>query len=184
MLASSLPVAAAKRCSLAGSPSPGNTGPSRASRHAFELIAVATVSTSAAEAKQYGFLKSSDAITLDRERLLTDAKADVIALADAKERGEWRRPRRRHSVARRRRSPGLEQQVDNLKLQGKASEHDAIIAGKLAYVLTGGDCSPLDTLTEQNILDLEREAFLSLCGMEKSQQRMEGPLNTGKPLRN
>jgi 3-hydroxyacyl-CoA dehydrogenase len=160
-------------------------GPFAASRHAFELIAVATVSTSAEQAKQYGFLKPSDAVTLDRERLLNDAKADAIALADARDRGEWRPPTPPTFQL-----PGeggrlvLEQQVDNLKLQGKASEHDAIIAGKLAFVLTGGACSPLNTLTEQDILDLEREAFLSLCGMEKSQQRMEALLTTGKPLRN
>ncbi len=160
-------------------------GPFAASRHAFEIVAVATVSTSAAQAKQLGFLKPSDAITLDRERLLTDAKADALALAAAKDRGEWQPP-----TPPTFRLPGeggrlvLEQVVDNLRLQGKASEHDAVIASKLAYVLTGGNCSPLDALTEQDILDLEREAFLSLCGMEKSQARMEALLTTGKPLRN
>jgi 3-hydroxyacyl-CoA dehydrogenase len=78
----------------------------------------------------------------------------------------------------------LEQVADNLRLQGKASEHDLIVSSKLAYVLTGGDCSPLDALTEQYLLDLEREAFLSLCGMPKTQARMEALLKTGKPLRN
>ena len=78
----------------------------------------------------------------------------------------------------------LEQVVDNLRLQGKASEHDAVVASKLAYVLTGGNCSPLDTLTEQQVLDLEREAFVSLAGMPKTQERMEALLKTGKPLRN
>jgi 3-hydroxyacyl-CoA dehydrogenase len=160
-------------------------GPFAASRHAFELIAVATVSTSAAEAQQYGFLRTSDAITLDRERLLADAKRDALALADRRDRGDWRPPEPPTF-----RLPGaggrlvLEQVVDNLRLQGKASEHDAVVAGKLAYVLTGGDCSPLDTLSEQQILDLEREAFLSLCGLPKSQDRMEALLTTGKPLRN
>ncbi len=70
------------------------------------------------------------------------------------------------------------------KLQGKASEHDVVVASQLAYVLTGGDCSPLDELTEQDILDLEREASSSLCGMEKTQERMAALLTTGKPLRN
>ncbi|WIG57282.1 MAG: 3-hydroxyacyl-CoA dehydrogenase/enoyl-CoA hydratase family protein [Ktedonobacterales bacterium] len=160
-------------------------GPFAASRHAFEIIAVATVATSAFDAQQYGFLRTSDNVTLDRERLLADAKDDALALADARDRGEWRpvTPSTFHL-------PGaggrlvLEQVADNLRLQGKASEHDAVIAGKLAYVLTGGDCSPLDELTEQRILDLEREAFLSLCGMPKTQERIEAILKTGKPLRN
>ena len=160
-------------------------GPFSASRHAFELLAVATVATSAFDAQQYGFLNKSDGITLDRERLLADAKADAIALAEAKARGEWRPP-----VPPTFQLPGvggrlvLEQVVEGLRLQGKASEHDAIVSGKLAFVLTGGNCSPLDTLSEQDILDLEREAFVSLCGMPKTQERMEYTLRTGRPLRN
>ncbi len=160
-------------------------GPFAPARHAFEIIAVATVSTSAEDARQYGFLKKSDAVTLDRERLLEDATADAIALAEAKARGEWAVPepptfRPAGAGAR----LVLEQQVDNLVLQGKATAHDAVVAGKLAWVLTGGDHSPLDTLTEQDMLDLEREAFLSLCGMPATQARMDHMLKTGKPLRN
>jgi 3-hydroxyacyl-CoA dehydrogenase len=160
-------------------------GPFPASRHAFEIIAVATVATSAADAVQYGFLKKTDAVTLDRERLLTDAKADALELADAKDRGEWRPPTPPSF-----RLPGaggrlvLEQVVDGLYQQGKATQYDAVVAGKLAYVLTGGDCSVLDTLSEQDILDLEREAFVSLCGNQQTQDRMEALLKTGKPLRN
>ena len=160
-------------------------GPFPAVRHAFELVAVATVSTSAAEAQTYGFLRRDDAVTLDRERVLADAKADALALADKKDRGEWQPP-----TPPTFRLPGaggrlvLEQVADNLRLQGKASEHDQVVVSKLAYVLTGGNCSPLDELTEQDILNLEREAFLSLCGMPKTQQRMEHLLKTGKPLRN
>jgi len=78
----------------------------------------------------------------------------------------------------------LEQQIDNMLLTEKISEHDGVIARHLARVLTGGDCSPIVPLTEQQILDLEREAFLSLCGMEKTQERMQAILMTGKPLRN
>jgi 3-hydroxyacyl-CoA dehydrogenase len=160
-------------------------GPFAAARHAFEIIAVATVSTSAAEARQYGFLRQTDAITLDRERLLADAKADALALADKRDRGEWKPPEpptfRLPGVGGR---LALVQGVDNLRLQGKVSEHDQVVASKLAYVLTGGDCSPLDVLTEQQILDLEREAFVSLCGMRKTQERIEYTLRTGKPLRN
>ncbi|HEV2457032.1 MAG TPA: 3-hydroxyacyl-CoA dehydrogenase/enoyl-CoA hydratase family protein, partial [Ktedonobacterales bacterium] len=164
------------------SPEHGPFGPAR---HAFEIMAVATVATSAEDAKQYGFLRKSDGITLDRERLLDDAKTDALALAEKKDRGEWRPPTPPtfHLPG-----PGgrlaLEQSVEGLRLQGKASEHDAVVAGKLAYVLTGGDCSPLDELSEQYILDLEREAFVSLCGMPKTQERIEAVLKTGRPVRN
>jgi 3-hydroxyacyl-CoA dehydrogenase len=78
----------------------------------------------------------------------------------------------------------LEQQIDNLLLMGKVSEHDAVVGRQLARVLTGGECSPITPITEQQVLDLEREAFLSLCGMEKTQDRMQAILMTGKPLRN
>lgn len=78
----------------------------------------------------------------------------------------------------------MEQQVDNLRLLGRISAHDAVVSGKLAYVLTGGEHAPVETLTEQDILDLEREAFLSLCGTPATQARMEHTLKTGKPLRN
>ena len=78
----------------------------------------------------------------------------------------------------------LEQQIENLLITGKISEHDAVIARHLARVVTGGECSPIAPITEQQVLDLEREAFLSLCGMEKSQDRIPSFLMTGKPLRN
>ena len=78
----------------------------------------------------------------------------------------------------------LEQQIENLLLIGKISEHDAVIGRHLALVVTGGECSPVTPVTEQYVLDLEREAFLSLAGMEKSQDRMQSILMTGKPLRN
>ncbi len=160
-------------------------GPFAPARHAFEIIAVATVATSAEDARQYGFLKKTDGVTLDRERLLEDAKADAIALAEAKARGEWKAPEA--PTFRPAGSGGrlvLEQVVDNLRLQGKATEHDAVVAGKLAWVLTGGDHSPLETLSEQDMLDLEGEAFLSLCGMPATQARIDHMLKTGKPLRN
>jgi 3-hydroxyacyl-CoA dehydrogenase len=78
----------------------------------------------------------------------------------------------------------LEQQVENMRLAGKISEHDAVIGNHLARVVTGGNCSPTIPVTEQYVLDLEREAFLSLCGMEKTQERMQAILTSGKPLRN
>src|SRR6266496_643466 len=72
----------------------------------------------------------------------------------------------------------------DLLLTGKVSEHDAVVGRHLARVVTGGECSPVTPVTEQHVLDLEREAFLSLAGTEKSQDRMQAILMTGKPLRN
>jgi 3-hydroxyacyl-CoA dehydrogenase len=160
-------------------------GPFPAVRHSFETIVVATVATSAYDAMSYGFLRKNDAITWDRERLLADAKTDALALAEAKDKGTWRKPA---SPTFRLPGPGgrlvLEQVAEGLKLQGKASEHDVVVSSHLASVLTGGNCSPLDILSEQDILDLEREAFVELCKFEKTQERMAALLTTGKALRN
>ncbi len=160
-------------------------GPFTPARRAFEIIAVATVSTSALEAQELRFLRKSDAITVNRDLLLRDAKADALRLAEAKEAGTWQPAQPTMMILP---GPGarmvLEQQIDNLLLMGKVSEHDAVVGHHLARVLTGGDCSPVTPITEQQVLDLEREAFLSLCGMEKTQDRMQAILMTGKPLRN
>ena len=161
-------------------------GPFTPSRRAFETIAFATVSTSAAEAQDLRFLRKSDAITINRDLLLRDAKADALRLAEAKEAGQWKPPQPPLLLL-----PGvgarmvLEQQIDNLLLAGnKVSEHDAVIGRHLAKVLTGGNCSPITPVTEQHVLDLEREAFLSLAGTPKSQDRMQSMLMSGKLLRN
>jgi len=160
-------------------------GPFTPSRRAFEIIAVATVSTSAAEAQELRFLRKTDAITVNRDLLLRDAKADAIRLAEARAQGKWQPPQPPQMILP---GPGarlvLEQQVDNLLLTRKVSEHDAVIARHLAKVLTGGDASPITPVTEQHVLDLEREAFLSLAGTEKTQERIQSFLMTGKPLRN
>ena len=160
-------------------------GPFTPVRKAFETIAFATVSTSAVEAQELRFLRKTDAITVNRDLLLRDAKADAIKLADAQAAGKWQPAQPQQLLL-----PGagarlvLEQQIEGLLITGKISEHDAIVARHLARVLTGGDCSPVEPVTEQYVLDLEREAFLSLCGMEKTQERMQAILMTGKPLRN
>jgi 3-hydroxyacyl-CoA dehydrogenase len=154
-------------------------------RKAFETIAVATVSTSAAEAQSLRFLRKSDAITVNRDLLLRDAKADALRLAEAREAGQWQPQKPQMLLLP---GPGarmvLEQQIDNMLQLGTISEHDAVIGRELARVLTGGECSPITPLSEQQVLDLEREAFLKLCGMEKTQERMQAILLTGKPLRN
>ncbi len=160
-------------------------GPFTPVRKAFETIAFATVSTSAVEAQELRFLRKTDTITVNRDLLLRDARADAIKLADAQAAGKWQPAQPQQLLL-----PGagarlvIEQQVEGLLITGKISEHDAIVARHLARVLTGGDCSPVEPVTEQYVLDLEREAFLSLCGMEKTQERMQALLMTGKPLRN
>jgi 3-hydroxyacyl-CoA dehydrogenase len=160
-------------------------GPFTPSRRAFETIAFATVSTSAAEAQELRFLRKSDPITVNRDLLLRDAKADALRLAGAREAGTWQPAQAPMLLLP---GPGarmvLEQQIENLLLTGKVSEHDAVVGRHLARVVTGGECSPVTPVTEQYVLDLEREAFLSLAGMEKSQDRMQSILMTGKLLRN
>jgi 3-hydroxyacyl-CoA dehydrogenase len=162
-----------------------NGGPFTASGRIFGIIAMATVSTSALEAQELRFLQKTDVITINRDLLLRDAKADAIKLAEAKAAGTWQPSQPSLLLL-----PGpsgrliLEQQVENMLLMGKISEHDAEIGRHLAYVVTGGNCSPITPVTEQYVLDLEREAFLSLCGMEKTRERIQAVLTAGKPLRN
>jgi 3-hydroxyacyl-CoA dehydrogenase len=160
-------------------------GPFAPARKVFETIAFATVSTSAAEAQELRFLRKSDAITVNRDLVLRDAKADALKLAQARAAGAWQPGQPAMLLLP---GPGarmvLEQQVENLLLVGKISEHDAVVARQLARVVTGGETSPITPLTEQQVLDLEREAFLSLLGTEKTRERMQAFLMTGKPLRN
>jgi 3-hydroxyacyl-CoA dehydrogenase len=148
----------------------------------FETIAMAKVSTSAAEARTMGFFRPSDSITMNRERLLTDAKTKARAIADA----GYSAPAVRTDIA----APG-ENALATLKLavwtmrEGQyISDHDAKVANWVAYALCGGKVTPGTLVTEQYLLDLEREAFLSLCGEKKTQERIAFTLKTGKPLRN
>ncbi len=130
-------------------------------------------------------LRRTDSIIINRNLLLRDAKADAIKLAEAKEAGTWQPPQPSMLLL-----PGpsgrliLEQQVEDMLLTDKISEHDVVIGHHLARVLTGGTASPNTPVNEQHVLDLEREALLSLCGMEKTQERIHAVLATGKPLRN
>ena len=148
----------------------------------FETIAKATVSTSAAEARGLGFLRASDNITVNRERLVTDAKLRARALADA----GYTAPLPRADIP----APG-ESVLATLKLavwtmrEGQyISDHDVKVANWIAYALAGGKVAPGTLVSEQYLLDLEREAFLSLCGEKKTQERIAFTLKTGKPLRN
>ena len=147
----------------------------------FETIGFARVSTSGPQARQLGFLRDGDAITMNRDRLLEDAKARALLLA----RGYV--PAQPRAAIR----VGGEGVLATLTLgvhlawrAGRISDHDALIGRKLAWILAGGNLRHPATLTEQQLLDLEREAFLSLCGERKTLERIAHTLKTGKPLRN
>jgi len=147
----------------------------------FKNIALAKVATSADEAKALGFFRKTDGVSFDKARLLTEAKAKAIGLAES----GYHPP-----APKAYRLPGesgiatLRMMVDTLVAGGYATEHDAKIASKLAVVLCGGAGGASRDVTEDEILELEREAFVSLCGEEKSQARMQSILMTNKPLRN
>jgi 3-hydroxyacyl-CoA dehydrogenase len=155
---------------------------SQALRRHFETIAMAKVSTSAVEAQRLGFVTPGDRITMNRERLLPDAKHLARAIADA----GYGPPAPRADIP----APG-ESVLATLKLgvhimrEGAfISDHDAKVANWVAYVLCGGKITAGTLVSEQYLLDLEREAFLSLCGEKKTLERIAFTLKTGKPLRN
>jgi len=148
---------------------------------AFELIAYAKVATSAAEARSFGLLRPQDQISMNPERLIDDAKALALSIAPDYVPGV---PRTDVEVG------GIEDLAllktgIYLARQGNyISDYDTVVGEKLAYVLSGGPLTGRQTVSEQYLLDLEREAFLSLCGQRKTQERMQHMLKTGKPLRN
>jgi 3-hydroxyacyl-CoA dehydrogenase len=151
-------------------------------RKNFETIAMAKVSTSAMEARRLGFVAQGDRITMNRERLLTDAKHFARAIADA----GYAPPVSRTDIP----APG-ENALATLKLgvhmmrEGEyISDHDVKVANRVAHVLCGGNITPGTPVSEQYLLDLEREGFLALCGEKKTQERIAFTLKTGKPLRN
>ncbi|HWX93633.1 MAG TPA: 3-hydroxyacyl-CoA dehydrogenase NAD-binding domain-containing protein [Terriglobales bacterium] len=153
-----------------------------AMKRAFETIAMAKVATSAHEARTLGFLSGSDNITMNRERVLSDAKARALELA----RAGYEAPQMRTDIP----APG-ENVLATLKMgvylmrQGEfISDHEVKIGNKVAEVLCGGNVTPGTPVSEQYILDLEREGFKSLCGEKKTQERIQFTLKTGKPLRN
>ena len=153
-----------------------------AMKKAFEIIATGRVATSAHEARSLGFLHESDNITMNRERVLADAKARALELVH----GGYEPPQGRADVP----APG-ENVLAALRLgvhimrQGEyISDHEVKIATKVAEVLCGGNVTSGTPVSEQYILDLEREAFKSLCGEKKTQERIQYTLKTGKTLRN
>jgi 3-hydroxyacyl-CoA dehydrogenase len=153
-----------------------------AMKKVFETIATAKVATSAHEARGLGFLSSSDRITMNRERVLSDAKARALELV----RAGYEPPVMRTNIP----APG-ENILAALKMgvylmrQGEfISDHELKLGTKIAEVLCGGNVTPGTPVSEQYLLDLEREAFKSLCGEKKTQERIQFTLKTGKTLRN
>ena len=151
-------------------------------QRAFETIAFAKVSTSAPDAQRLRYLRPTDAFTMNRERVLADAKARALQRVN-----EGYRPPAARTAIR----AGGDTVLAPLKLgihlawrAGRISEHDALVGRRLATVMAGGALPHASTITEQEFLDLEREAFLSLLGEPKTLERIQHTLKTGKPLRN
>ena len=165
---------------------PGGRGESiellEAMKRAFEIVATAKVSTSAHEARGLGFLSHSDEITMNRERVLSEAKARALELV----RAGYEPPQPRTDIP----APGenilaaLKRGVHLMRQAEYISNHEVKIATKVAEVLCGGNVTSGTPVSEQYILDLEREAFKSLCGERKTQERIQYTLKTGKTLRN
>jgi 3-hydroxyacyl-CoA dehydrogenase len=151
-------------------------------KRAFETIALAKVATSAEEARTLGFLGADDTVSMNTDRLIADAKREVLALAST----GYLAPRPRADIL----ALGLpalstlKLGIHQMKRGGFISEHDGLIGEKLARILTGGDLNHPTRVSEQYLLDLEREAFLSLAGQRKTQERIAHMLKSGKPLRN
>lgn len=148
----------------------------------FKAIAMASVSTSAQEAFGYGYLLSQrDEVVLNRDRNIAEAKKKVLELAE-----NYTQPFSRQDVLVLGRTglAALYAAANELRLGRYASEHDVKIAQKVAWVLCGGDLTGAQQVSEQYLLDLEREAFLSLCGEQKTLERIQHMLQTNKPLRN
>ncbi len=149
---------------------------------AFMNIAQAKVSTSAHEALAMNYLQAKDQIVLNRSRLIAEAKQAAVELAE----NGYTQPKQRNDIKVQGKA-GMAlfmTGISQMRLGNYISDHDAKIANKLAYVINGGDLSYAQNVSEQYLLDLEREAFLSLCGERKTLERMQGLLNGGKPPRN
>jgi 3-hydroxyacyl-CoA dehydrogenase len=155
-------------------------GPIPPVAQAFETIGMAKVAKSAFEAKEMLFLREADGITMNRDRLLADAKASALALVPGyvpPEKAEVALPGVSGRLA-------LELMVDGLALSGKATPHDVVVARQLAAVLSGGAADVTTPVGEDRLLQLESQAFMALIRQPATLARIEHMLETGKPLRN
>lgn len=150
-------------------------------KRVFEQIGLAKVATSAEEARQMGILSPSDRVVMNRDTVIAEAKHEVLHMAAS---GYHQPLPEKIYAAGRDALAALRVGIYMMFQGGYITEYESHIAGKLAYVMTGGEISRPTWVDEQYILDLEREMFISLCGEEKTRQRMWNLLQTGKPLRN
>ncbi len=160
----------------------GRMGAFQKIQKTFETVGFAKVATSADEAKHLGYLKKDDTVVLNRDYLIQTAKDKAIELMEGYQPPTYRDDLKLPGAGGR---TAMSMALKGFKMQGKISEHDMFIGEKLAYVMTGGDKAGLTkTVDEQYILDIEREAFISLGGEKLSQDRISYMLKKGKPLRN
>ncbi|MBZ5501928.1 MAG: enoyl-CoA hydratase/isomerase family protein [Acidobacteriia bacterium] len=153
----------------------------RALQRVFETVAMAKVSTSGEEARSLGYLRASDLIAMNRDRQVADAKQTALAMV----RAGYHPPAPAQIRVLGESFLAAAKLGIHLLVRGEfATEYDGVVARKLAYVLAGGGITAAQSVPEQYMLDLEREAFVSLCGERKTQERIAHTLKTGKPLRN
>ncbi|WP_333836814.1 3-hydroxyacyl-CoA dehydrogenase/enoyl-CoA hydratase family protein [Novosphingobium sp.] len=155
-------------------------GPMPAVAKVFETVSTATVSKSAAQAIEHGFLRPTDKVTMNRDRLLADAKARALAMVEGytpPEPPTFRLPGAGGRTA-------LDMAVQGFRARGLATPYDEVVSGALARILTGGDADVVDVVTEDDLLALERREFAALVRNPATQARVEHMLTTGKPLRN
>ena len=146
----------------------------------FQNIGTAKVATSAQEAKSLKFLNSNDGITMNRSRLLHDAKQKCLDLIK-----DYKAPLPNdHSLPGPSGKATLDLAVKDLEKAGHATSHDVTVTDYLAYILTGGDTDPTETVSDDKILEMEKEGIMALMKIEKTMDRIESMLTTGKPLRN
>ena len=155
----------------------------------FETIAMAKVGTSAEECRELGYLRREDGVSMNRDRLVADAKEAALALARGGYKplaATWQEGAQttQVKVLGEQFLAGAKLAIHMMLRGGYASEHDAHVGRKLANILAGGALTSAQFVSEQYVLDLEREAFVSLCGEKKTQERIAHTLKTGKPLRN
>lgn len=148
----------------------------------FEMIGMGKVATSAQEAKSWGFFRDVDAISMNGDRLIADAKQEVLNLDASGFVAPV--PRQDIYVMGEAGQAAMKLALHMMKQGGFVSDHDVLIGKKLANVMSGGTMNHSAYVSEQYLLDLEREAFVSLCGERKTQERIAAMLKTGKPLRN
>jgi 3-hydroxyacyl-CoA dehydrogenase len=158
-------------------------------RPIFETIAMAKVGTSAEESREMGFLRREDGVSMNRDRLVADAKEVALGLARGGYKpaaASWQEGAQTTQIKVLGESflATAKMGIHMLVRGGYASEYDAVVARKLANILAGGALTAPQMVSEQYVLDLEREAFVSLCGEKKTQERIAHTLKTGKPLRN